>query len=334
MVALRMMITDAGRDAIVNAQEGGTDTILIEELGLTDTPFVMAPTLTALPGEFRRLASVGGQAIAEDVIHVTAYDPEQPLTYDVTGFGLYDGAGTLIAVHSAEADPILSKAAVATSLFVIDIKLSSDVAAVIEFGEPLFLNPPATETVAGVVKLATEAQADAGADDTAAMTPAMVQRMIDRALFHKIMMWSGAIVDIPSGWHLCDGTGGTPDLRDRFIVGAGSTYAVSAVGGAVNHDHDGDVGETALTEAQIPGHRHHNVIPGIGDGALAAGNALSQERTLGGDTQYILSSGGAAEPSIGRTSNTGGGAAHDHPLTIESADHRPPYFALAFIMKV
>lgn len=40
-----------------------------------------------------------------------------------------------------------------------------------------------------------------------------------------IVLWSGAIVDIPSGWHLCDGTQGTPDLRDMFVIGAGDTFA-------------------------------------------------------------------------------------------------------------
>ena len=52
-----------------------------------------------------------------------------------------------------------------------------------------------------------------------------------------ILLWSGAIVDIPSGFVLCNGANGTPDLRDKFIVGAGTTYAVGASGGAVSHDH-------------------------------------------------------------------------------------------------
>jgi len=52
-----------------------------------------------------------------------------------------------------------------------------------------------------------------------------------------ILMWAGAIMDIPAGYVLCDGANGTPDLRDRFVVGAGSTYAVGDSGGAVQHNH-------------------------------------------------------------------------------------------------
>ena len=52
-----------------------------------------------------------------------------------------------------------------------------------------------------------------------------------------ILLWYGAIGNIPAGWTLCDGTAGTPDLRDKFLVGAGNTYAVGATGGSVNHNH-------------------------------------------------------------------------------------------------
>lgn len=40
-----------------------------------------------------------------------------------------------------------------------------------------------------------------------------------------ICIWAGAIVDIPAGWALCDGNDGRPDLRDKFVIGAGDTYA-------------------------------------------------------------------------------------------------------------
>lgn len=53
-----------------------------------------------------------------------------------------------------------------------------------------------------------------------------------------ILLWHGTLLNIPSGWHLCDGTSGTPDLRDQFVVEAGDTYAVDDTGGAVTHPHD------------------------------------------------------------------------------------------------
>ena len=47
-----------------------------------------------------------------------------------------------------------------------------------------------------------------------------------------ILLWSGATNAIPTGWVICDGQNNTPDLRDRFVIGAGSTYAVDATGGS------------------------------------------------------------------------------------------------------
>ena len=47
-----------------------------------------------------------------------------------------------------------------------------------------------------------------------------------------ISLWSGSTATIPSGWALCDGTNGTPNLRDRFVVGAGASYEVNATGGS------------------------------------------------------------------------------------------------------
>lgn len=214
MPALQMLITDAGLEAIINAQEGGTDAILIDSIGLTDTPFVMAPTLTALPGQFRVIETVSGQAVAENIIHVVAYDPAL-VTYDVTGFGLFDADDTLIAVYSSAADPILSKAELATSLFAMDIILSADVAAVIEFGDALFLNPPATETVPGVARIADNAEADAGVNDLTIMSPKKVKRRIDAA----ITLVTGSIAVLAA---VVDGiSNALTALLARTITGAG-----------------------------------------------------------------------------------------------------------------
>ena len=74
-----------------------------------------------------------------------------------------------------------------------------------------------------------------------------------------ICLWSGSIATIPGGWYLCDGNNGTPDLRDSFLVGAGSTYAVGATGGVSTHNH------TLTTD----GHTHDIPLgPAIAEGAV------------------------------------------------------------------
>ena len=62
-----------------------------------------------------------------------------------------------------------------------------------------------------------------------------------------IMLWSGSEGNIPSGWVICNGSNSTPDLRDRFVVGAGNAYGVGDTGGADS---------VTLTESQMPSHRH------------------------------------------------------------------------------
>jgi len=59
-----------------------------------------------------------------------------------------------------------------------------------------------------------------------------------------IQLWSGSIASIPIGWVLCNGSGGTPDLRNRFLCGAGNSYAPDATGGSATHSHTSDVAHT------------------------------------------------------------------------------------------
>jgi hypothetical protein len=65
-----------------------------------------------------------------------------------------------------------------------------------------------------------------------------------------IIAWSGAEIDIPNNYLLCNGACGSPDLRDKFIVGAGTTYVVGDSGGSAsligNVDADGEPGDTGV----------------------------------------------------------------------------------------
>lgn len=103
------------------------------------------------------------------------------------------------------------------------------------------LNVAGTSTFTGIP---TGPTAAVGTNTTQLATTAFVQATIPAGV---ILLWSGSIASIPSGWLLCDGTSGTPNLRDRFVVGAGTTYAVNATGG---------VAATTLIEANLPSHTH------------------------------------------------------------------------------
>lgn len=79
------------------------------------------------------------------------------------------------------------------------------------------------------------------------------------ALFYGLIAdYYGDPANISPAWRLCDGTNGTPDLRDRFVVGAGSTYALGATGGAVTKSYTptGSVSTPTFTGSALAGHTH------------------------------------------------------------------------------
>jgi hypothetical protein len=176
-----------------------------------------------------------------------------------------------------------------------------------------------------------------------------------------IILWSGSVASIPSGWAICNGSNGTPDLRDRFIVGAGNTYAVADTGGQTAitsvpaHTHA--VGTLAAASGGAhthtvtdPGHTHGLQIftetSGSGGGSQGDGrispvvgsrsttstwsnvptdNVVGSTRVVSGATGISISSDGAHTHTIsGSTASTGSA----------SVDVRPPYYALAYIMKL
>ena len=163
-------ITSAGLDALVDAQNGDTEEIVIAELGLSANVVDVSPTLVALPGEFKRIATLSGQSVSETIIHMFAQDSSED-TYDVRSLGLYLSDGTLFAAYSRAEAPVFRKVDIATFLFSIDVAFSETAADSIVFGDASFLYPPATQTVPGVAELATQAEVDGEADDQRIVTP-------------------------------------------------------------------------------------------------------------------------------------------------------------------
>lgn len=176
-MAIEMMITTAGLDALVDAQAGETTAIEVVEVGFTASAFTMAPTVTALPGEIKRIDTIGGTATSETVIHMTAQDSTDDV-YDLRGIGLYLTDGTLFAIYS-QPSPLFRKVSIAAFLFALDLTFAASVAGDIHFGDATFLIPPASETVKGVAKIATTAATDEGSDDESIVTPFKLKRRLD-----------------------------------------------------------------------------------------------------------------------------------------------------------
>jgi hypothetical protein len=151
-----------------------------------------------------------------------------------------------------------------------------------------------------------------------------------------IVLWSGTIATIPTGWVLCDGTNGTPNLRDRFILGAGGASLPGAVGGAASstattsttgahthtgltgtqgafsvtsstdgaHTHTGATASYTLTTADIPSHSH--------------GIALFTDVTNTSNLGQVTSKSGNAAVS-GTTTAIGGGGGHSHSISSDGS---------------
>lgn len=153
-------------------------------------------------------------------------------------------------------------------------------------------------------------------------------------------MWSGASTSIPTGWVLCNGTNNTPDLRDRFIVGAGSSYSVGATGGEASH---------TLTVDEMPSHSHNATLSLSGLSTSSAGAhthnvTVTTPHSSGGGYKSVQGGSNWADTyNISGAAASAGGHTHtisgSGSVTVDSNgsgsvhENRPPYYALCFIMK-
>jgi hypothetical protein len=168
-MGLTAIVTNAGRAALVNAANTGTRAVTIAQVGLSGTALAPEAGATVLPGQFKTIATLSGDVVADDTIHLIVRD-ESADVFTVRSLALYLADGTLFALYG-QADVLLEKSAQALMLLAIDIRFEDVDASAITFGDTNFLNPPATTERQGVVELATVAEAQAGIDALRALTP-------------------------------------------------------------------------------------------------------------------------------------------------------------------
>ena len=173
----------------------------------------------------------------------------------------------------------------------------------------------------------TAPTASAATSTTQLATTAFVQTALSSSFTSgMIMMWSGTIATIPTGWVLCNGSNSTPDLRNKFVIGAHSDtagVAYSTVTGSnttsggtkdasvVSHTHTATVSD--------PGHAHSLVAGLTGSDLVGGGSNQIYTRTPSASTT------GTASTGISVSNSTEGSSGTNANL--------PPYYALAFIMK-
>jgi hypothetical protein len=197
------------------------------------------------------------------------------------------------------------------------VAIASAISSKADVSSPALLGTPTTPT------------ATAGTNTTQIASTAFVQTALASAFSTgMIIMWSGTIATIPTGWYLCNGSNSTPDLRDKFVIGASAdsggvaktnvTASYTQTGGTkdaivVSHTH------TATSTVTDPGHTHTisgNFATYSGGGSSGANNSLGSATNTNSSTTGI---------SVATSISTTGSSGTDANL--------PPYFALAFIMK-
>ena len=149
-----------------------------------------------------------------------------------------------------------------------------------------------------------------------------------------VVLWYGSVASIPSGWHLCDGTGGTIDLRGKFPVGAGTgaSRSVGSTGGSSTFTAAGTVMVSghSLTVAEMPGHTHtFTELYSYNPGAYPNTGAYTGIK-LGTPV------GEGESTTAGDTSSTGSGDAHSHSasFTGNAVTCLPHGLALCYIQKI
>lgn len=160
----------------------------------------------------------------------------------------------------------------------------------------------------------TAPTATGGTNTTQIATTAFVQLSAVAAIpVGGIILWSGSVASIPAGWLLCNGAYSTPNLADRFILGAGNLYAPAAAGGS--------------TDSIVPTHTHSITDPGHAHAFDFAAYAWS----IGTGVSSVTAN-RSPDPGTTATATTGITGTTATGVSPTNAN-MPPYYALCYIIK-
>ena len=154
--------------------------------------------------------------------------------------------------------------------------------------------------------------------------------VIESPLVKEIRVFAGLIADIPSGWSLCDGQNGRPDLRNTFIKGVGSSENPGGTGGNTSHDHAAHDNHQVTQPNAHDSHTHSpgtlatNTITGTRKGGTSGAATLTDSHT------HAVTTGVTGNESASLAHS---GAAVDSHSAHDSVNHEPVYYKLAFITK-
>lgn len=284
-------ITDAGRAALVNAANTGTAPVIVAACGVSAT--AVAPDVAAdeLPDEIKRIATLSGDVVADDTIHLIVRD-ESADVYAVRSLALYLDDGTLFAIYG-QAGAIMEKSAQAMLLLTLDIRFADIAATALTFGDANFLNPPATTEGQGVVELATEAESATGTDAARAVTPKGLKAAV-------------------TGWLDARFGAGAPSAWVKSILGAANAAALrlALTLDKVNNTPDADkpVSTPQQTALDAKADKARTIVAGNG---LIGGGTLEANRTVGMGTPATVTA--ATQNAVTATS-------HTHALNLAKGD--------------
>lgn len=252
----------------------------------------------------------GGANITISAAGVIAdtYNYILPAATTTTLGGVKQGAGVTIAADGTLASPYTYTLPVATASIIGGVKTGAGITIATDgtIAAPYsYTLPVASTSVLGGVKQGTGITIDA--------TGLLSATSGGLAPIGGIIIWSGAIASMPANWGLCDGTNGTPDLRDRFILGAGLSYAVAATGGEATH---------VLSVNELAYHTH--LFPG--DDQIGPAFGLNEVSVVG---NWDWTSGSSATGNGWYDPGGNGAAGANYPH-----NNMPPYYALALIMRL